>query len=80
MKNAVSGILRRVAFVWTDVSEARSGSNIKGTRMGELGTRLAVRSVRRLQVIAYVVPTSPILVTLVMEALGSSETYNSHTV
>jgi hypothetical protein len=36
--------------------------------------RLFLRSVRRLLVTANVVPSSPILVTLMMEALRSSET------
>jgi hypothetical protein len=36
--------------------------------------RVAARSVRRLLVAASVVPSSPILVTLLKEALGSSET------
>jgi hypothetical protein len=36
--------------------------------------RVFLRSVRRLLVAASVVPSSPILVTLVKEALGSSET------
>jgi hypothetical protein len=46
------------------------------TRFGELGTTLAVTSncVRRLLVTASVVPSSPILVTLMKEALSSSET------
>jgi ABC-type molybdate transport system permease subunit len=51
------------------------------TRIGELGTTLAVtsnrvflRSVRRLLVAACVVPSLPILVTLMKEALSSSET------
>jgi hypothetical protein len=35
---------------------------------------LFLRSVRRLLVAAFVVPTSPILVTLLKETLGSSET------
>jgi hypothetical protein len=50
------------------------------TRIGELGTTLAVtgklalvRSVRRLLLPANV-PSSPSLVTLIMEALGSSNT------
>jgi hypothetical protein len=33
-----------------------------------------LRSVRRLQVTASVVPSSPIIITLMMEALSSSET------
>jgi hypothetical protein len=55
------------------------------TRIGELGTTLAVtsnrhthtvflRSVLRLVITANAVPNSPILVTLMMEALRSSET------
>jgi hypothetical protein len=46
------------------------------TRIGELGTTLAVplRSVRRLLVTANVVLSSPLFVTLMMEALRSSET------
>jgi hypothetical protein len=60
-----------------------SASIIRVTRFGELGTTLAVtsnrrtkflRSVRRLLVTASVVPSSPILVTLMKEALSSSET------
>jgi hypothetical protein len=42
---ASSGMLRRVAFVKTDVSEAGSASIIRVTRIGELGT-LAVTSNR----------------------------------
>jgi hypothetical protein len=41
---ASSGILRRVALVRTDVSEERSASIIRVTRIGELGTTLAVTS------------------------------------
>jgi hypothetical protein len=39
-----SGILRRVALVRTDVSEDISASFIRVTRIGELGTTLAVTS------------------------------------
>jgi hypothetical protein len=74
------GMLRRVAFVRTDVSEELSASFIRVTRISELGTTLAVtsnrlflRSVRPLLVIASVVPNSPILVTLMKEVLSSSE-------
>jgi hypothetical protein len=42
-----SAMLRRVAFVKTDVSEERSASFIRVTRIGELGTTLAVTSNRR---------------------------------
>jgi hypothetical protein len=36
-------MLRRVALVKTDVSEERSASFIRVTRIGQLGTTLAVR-------------------------------------
>jgi hypothetical protein len=39
-----SGMLRRVALVRTNVSEERSASIISVTRIGELGTTLAVTS------------------------------------
>jgi hypothetical protein len=68
-----SGMLRHVALVRTDVSEELSTSFIRVTRLGELGTTLAVTrrntSVRRLLVTASVVPSSPILVTLITSAL-----------
>jgi hypothetical protein len=95
-------MLRRLVLVRTDVSEELSASFIMVTRIGELGTTLAVtsnrhtprrnrflvtasvvpsspnlvflRSVRRLLVTASVVPSSPIRVTLMKEALRSSET------
>jgi hypothetical protein len=79
-----SGMLCRLALVRTDVSEECSASIIRVTRISELRTTLAVTSsVRRLLVTANVVPSSPILVTLMKEALSSSETsvlYKSHTV
>jgi hypothetical protein len=56
-----SGMLRRVVLVRTDVSQEPSASFIRVTKIGELETTLAVTS-------------SPILVTLMKEALGSSET------
>jgi hypothetical protein len=77
-------MLHHVALVRTDVSEELSASVIRVTRLGELGTTLAVtsnrrtlvflRSLRRLLVRASVVPSSPIVVTLMKEALSSSET------
>jgi hypothetical protein len=67
-----SGMLRPVALVRTYISEERSASFIR-VSIGELGTTLAVTSVRRLLVSANV-PCLPILVTLMMEALSSSET------
>jgi hypothetical protein len=68
---ASSGILCHVILVRTDVSEELSISIIRVTRIGELGTTL--RSMSRLLVMANV-PSSLILVTLMMEALSSSET------
>jgi hypothetical protein len=66
-------MLRRVALVRTDVSEELSASIIRVTRIGELGT-LAV-TVQCVLVTSYdYVPSSPILVTLMMEVLISSET------
>jgi hypothetical protein len=59
-----SGLLRRVALVRTDVSKELRDS-IRVTRIGELGTTQAVTSI---------VPSSPVLVTLMKEALFSSET------
>jgi hypothetical protein len=56
-----SGMLRRVALTRADVSE-------------ELSAPVFLRSVRRLLVTAIVVHSSPILVTLMKEALSSSET------
>jgi hypothetical protein len=44
---ASSGMLRRVALVRTDVSEELSASFIRMTRIGELGTTLAVTSNRQ---------------------------------
>jgi hypothetical protein len=77
-------MLRRVALVRTDVSKEPNASFIRVTRIGELGTTPAatsnrrtlvfLRSVRRLLVAAGVVPSSRILVTLMKEALSSSET------
>jgi hypothetical protein len=71
------GSLRRVALVRTDVSEEFSVSIIRMARIGELRT-LAVTSNRRivclLLVTANVVPSSPILNILMMEALRLSET------
>jgi hypothetical protein len=68
-------MLCRVAIVRTDVSEELSASFIRETRIGELGTMLAVTSNRRTQLVtANVVPSSPILVTLMKEALSSTET------
>jgi hypothetical protein len=54
-------MLCRVALVRTNVSEELSASFIRVTRMGELGTKLAVTN-------------NQIIVTLMKEALSSSET------
>jgi hypothetical protein len=67
-----SGMLRHVALVRTNVSEELSASIIRLTRLGELGTTYLC-SVRQLLVTANVVPSSPILITPMMEALSSSE-------
>jgi hypothetical protein len=70
------GMLGRVAPVRTDVSEELSASFIRGIRIVELRTSdlVFIRSVRRLLVTPSVVPSSPILVTLMKEVSGSSET------
>jgi hypothetical protein len=65
-----SGMLRFVALVRTDVSDERSTSLIRVTRLGEF---VFLRSVARL-LVPVNVPSSPIFVTLNMEALSSSET------
>jgi hypothetical protein len=72
---ASSGMLRHVALVRTDVSE-ELGASIRMTRIGELGTLAVtsnrrthivfIRSVRQLLVAANVVPSSSILVSLMM--------------
>jgi hypothetical protein len=62
-------MLRRVALVSTVGSEEPNASIIKVIRIGEIGTTLAV-----LLVTAFVVPSSPILVILMKEALRSSQT------
>jgi hypothetical protein len=78
-------MLRRVAHARTDVSAKCSAFTNRVKRFGEVGTALAVsnnrrklrivflRSVRLLLVTAYVVPTTPILVTLMIEVLRSPE-------
>jgi hypothetical protein len=69
-------MLRYAALVKTDFSEEFIPSIISATRIGEIGTTLAVTSNRRTLRCnsASVVPSSPILVTLMKEALSSSET------
>jgi hypothetical protein len=69
---------RLVALVRTDVSKGLSASIIRVT-IGELGTILAITSVCRMLVTANV-PSSLILVTLMMEALflRNVGSYRSH--
>jgi hypothetical protein len=80
-----SGMLCRVALVRTDVSKELSASVNRVTRIGELGTKLVLTSNRRTLrrntkcsvcrlLVTANVPSSLILVTLMMETLGSSET------
>jgi hypothetical protein len=57
-------MLRRVALVRTDVSEEHIASFIRVAIIGEQETTIAVTSV---------VTSSPIIVTLMKEALSSSE-------
>jgi hypothetical protein len=79
---ASAGMLRRVALVRTDVSEELSTSFIRVKIIGELRTKLALtidgctlrRNTRRFLVTSSVVPTSPTLLALIMEALRSFET------
>jgi hypothetical protein len=68
-------MLCRAALVRTNVSKKLSASFIRVTRIGEFGTTLVVflRSVLQLLVTANV-PSSLILVTLMMEAICSSLT------
>jgi hypothetical protein len=80
-------MLRHVALVRTDVSEEHITSNIRATRIGEIGTTLAVTSncstlqrkkaflhrISWLPVTVNVVPSLPILVALMMDVLCSSE-------
>jgi hypothetical protein len=74
-----SGMVRCVTPVRTDIPKELSTSIIRVTRIRELGTTLAVtntfvRRMRWLLVTSNVVPSSAILVTLMKEALSSSET------
>jgi hypothetical protein len=62
---ASSGMLRRVALVRTDVSEKLRASFIRVTRIGELGTKLAVTTKRH---------TLRRNITLKKEVLSFSET------
>jgi hypothetical protein len=70
---APSVMLRRVALVRTEVSEELCASNFRVIRIGE-EEEIFLRSVGRWPVTANVVPSSPILNTLMLEAHTSSET------
>jgi hypothetical protein len=67
-----SGMLRGVALVRTDVSQELSASFIRVTRIGELGTTLAVTSNRRK--LRRNLRSVLILVALMKEALRTSDT------
>jgi hypothetical protein len=67
---ASSGLLRRVAFVRTYVSEELSASFIKVTRICELCIFCSLRQL----LVTTNVPSSPILVIMMIEALSSSKT------
>jgi hypothetical protein len=69
-------MLRHLALVRTYVSEEHIVPIIRVTRIGELGTTLAVTSNRSTlqRNTANVVSRAPILVTLMMEAIRPSET------
>jgi hypothetical protein len=78
-------MLRRVALVRTEVSEERSASITRVSTIGEIVTTLAINSIssQRSSIASYgnAAPSSWILVTLMMQALRSSESsvYKSHT-
>jgi hypothetical protein len=65
---ASSGMLHRVALVRTDVSEELSASIIRVTKL------VFLHGLRQLLVTVNV-PSSPILVTLMIDAVNSSKTY-----
>jgi hypothetical protein len=68
-----SGMLRRVALVRTKLLSSPPPNGIHNSEFHSsfLSHLVFLRSVRRLLVAASVVPSSPILVTLMKEALGS---------
>jgi hypothetical protein len=70
-------MLSHVALVRTDVSKELSASIVRVTRIGEVGTMLAVTRNRSLLLLLLVTANgciSLILVTLMMKALSFSET------
>jgi hypothetical protein len=72
---AFSEMLRRVALVRTEVSQESSA--LSSSRSHD--NVVLLRSMRRLLVTANVAPSSTILVTLMMQALSSSES-SVHTI
>jgi hypothetical protein len=75
MKNGVFWDVTPRGPFRTDVSEKPSASFIRVTRIGELAScEEILRSLLRLIVTASVVPSSPILVTLMKDVLRSFET------
>jgi hypothetical protein len=69
-----SGMLRHVALVRTNVSVESITSIIRVTRIDELGTLVVTINRNKLRINTNIVHSSPILVTLMMEAMRSSDT------
>jgi hypothetical protein len=67
------GMCIRVTLLRTDVSEERTASVIRVTKIGELGTTSALCIMFQL-IVTTVVPMSLIFITLMTEAVRSSET------
>jgi hypothetical protein len=75
-------MLRRVALVRTDVSEELSAFFHQGDKNRWTRNSASARSMRRLLVTASVVPSSPILVTLMKKGakfLRNDGSYKTHT-
>jgi hypothetical protein len=70
-------MLHGVVLVRTDVSKESIIPIIRGTRIGHLGTTLAVLAAKAscegILVTANIVPSSPILITLLIEAILSTK-------
>jgi hypothetical protein len=71
-----SGMLHCVDLVRTNVLVERIASIIRVTRIGKLGTMLAVTSNVFWFFVTVDVPSLPILITVMMEVICSSETSN----